>query len=74
MSNMHLSDPVEILYLALMLRWEKSAPANNHIGYLDGVATRNSQKARLAFAITQDCCWQPQVPACVKPQNAPAGW
>lgn len=60
MSNMHLSDSVEILYLALMLRWEKSAPANNHIGYLDGVPTRNSQKARLAFVLRKIAAGSPR--------------
>ena len=60
MSNMHLSDSVEILYLALMLRWEKSAPANNHIGYLDGVPTRNSQKARLAVVLRKIAAGSPR--------------
>ena len=60
MTNMHLSDPVEILYLALMLRWEKSAPANNHLGYLDGVPIRNSQKARLAFVLRKIAAGNPK--------------
>ena len=60
MSNMHLSDSVEILYLALMLRWEKSAPANNHLGYLDGVPTRNSQKARLAYVLSKIAAGNPR--------------
>lgn len=60
MTLSHLSDPVEILYLALMLRWEKSAPSNNHLGYLDGVPTRNSQKARLAYVLRKIAAGNPR--------------
>ena len=40
--------PVEGLYLALMLRWEKNAPPDGCWGELDGTPACNSQKARMA--------------------------
>jgi hypothetical protein len=43
-----LSDPVELLYLALMLRWERTAPPDQHQGSLDGLPVRNTQIARMA--------------------------
>ena len=47
----YLPNSVEILYLALMLRWERTAPRDRHWGLLDGVPECNSQKARLAFVL-----------------------
>ena len=60
MTMPHLSDPVEILYVALMLRWEKSAPPDNHLGSLDGIPTRNSQKARLAYLLRKIAAGNPR--------------
>jgi hypothetical protein len=60
MTMPHLSDPVEILYVALMLRWEKSAPPDNHLGSLDGIPTRNSQKARLAYVLRKIAAGNPR--------------
>lgn len=51
MRSMRLLDPVEILYLALMLRWEKTAPPDRHKGYLDGEEERNSQISRMAYVL-----------------------
>lgn len=45
---MHLKDVVEILYLGMMLRWERTGPPDGHLGELDGEPRRNSQMARLA--------------------------
>lgn len=42
---------VELLYLALMLRWEKSAPRDGHQGLLDGRLERNTQKSRLVYVL-----------------------
>ncbi len=39
---MHLTEPVELLYLSLMLRWERSAPPDLHEGRLDGEPERNT--------------------------------
>jgi hypothetical protein len=47
----YLTDPVEVLYLGLMLRWEKTAPKDKHWGLLDDVPECNSQKARLAYVL-----------------------
>jgi len=41
-------EPVECLYLALMLRWERKAPPDGHQGMLDGKPARNTQIARMA--------------------------
>lgn len=51
MKQKHLKDVVEILYLALMLRWQSTAPPDRHLGLLDGKPERNTQTARLAYAI-----------------------
>ena len=51
MRTMHLVDPVEILYLYFMLRWERSAPPDQHKGYLDGAEERNSQISRMAYIV-----------------------
>ncbi|HQU50060.1 MAG TPA: hypothetical protein PLM09_13205 [Casimicrobiaceae bacterium] len=48
---MHLKDPVELLYLALMLRWERSAPPDKHQGLLDGKPERNTQISRIAYVL-----------------------
>lgn len=40
--------PVEGLYLALMLRWERNAPPDGQWGWLDDKFACNSQKARMA--------------------------
>ena len=48
---MKLRDPVELLYLALMLRWEDSAPSLGKEGLLDGVPERNTQIARMVYIL-----------------------
>ena len=48
---MRLSDPVEILYLGLMVRWQSTAPGDRKQGLLDGVPEVNSQMARLAYVL-----------------------
>jgi hypothetical protein len=47
----HLTNTVEILYLSMMLRWERTAPPDRHKGLLDGVPEFNSQTARLAYVL-----------------------
>ena len=48
---MRVKDPVEILYLSLMHRWEASAPDDGKQGLLDGLPERNTQMSRLAYII-----------------------
>lgn len=50
---MRLKDPVEILFLAFLLRWEKSAPADKKQGLLDGNPERNTQMSRMAFVLNK---------------------
>ena len=50
---MRLRDPVEILYLTLMHRWQSTAPDDRKQGLLDGVPEVNSQVARLAYVLTK---------------------
>jgi hypothetical protein len=45
----HLTNTVELLYLSLMLRWERTAPPDRHKGLLDGHPEFNSQTARFAY-------------------------
>jgi hypothetical protein len=51
MIRRYVTNTVELLYLSLMQRWEKSAPPNRHKGYLDGMPANNSQTARFAFVL-----------------------
>lgn len=44
-------DPVEILYLSFMERWQRTAPSDRRQGYLDGETARNTQTARLVFLL-----------------------
>lgn len=48
---MRVIDSVEVLYLSLMQRWERTAPADRHEGERDGITARNTQAERLAFVI-----------------------
>lgn len=48
---MGIKNTVEYLYLALMLRWERSAPQNKHEGLLDGETARNTQITRMAYIL-----------------------
>lgn len=48
---MHITDPMELLYLALLLRWEKTAPQDKHQGRLDGKSERNTQVTRMAYVL-----------------------
>ena len=48
---MGIKNTVEYLYLALMLRWEKSAPPNKRQGLLDGEPERNTQITRMAYIV-----------------------
>jgi len=47
----HITDPVELVYLSLMLRWERTAPPDRSGGLLDGKPARNTQTARLAYVL-----------------------
>jgi len=44
-------DGVYRLYMALMLRWGKSAPPDKHEGLLDGKLARNTQITRMAYIL-----------------------
>jgi hypothetical protein len=57
---MHIKDPVEILYLALMLRWERTAPPNNKQGLLDGEPERNTQVSRTAYILQKVAACNPE--------------
>lgn len=48
---MGIKNTVEYLYLALMLRWEKSAPPDRHEGQLDDKPARNTQITRMAYIL-----------------------
>lgn len=48
---MRVINPVEILYLSLMHRWEKTSPPDRHEGLLDGEPRRNTQTSRLAYIL-----------------------
>mgnify|MGYP001810446238 CR=1 FL=1 len=48
---MRVIEPVEVLYLSLKHRWERTAQPDRHEGELDGVPTRNTQVERLAFLL-----------------------
>lgn len=48
---MRVIHPVEILYLSLMHRWERTAPDDRHEGLLDGKPARNTQAARLVYVL-----------------------
>lgn len=48
---MGIKNTVEYLYLALMLRWEKSAPPDKHQGLLDDEPARNTQITRMAYIL-----------------------
>jgi hypothetical protein len=50
---MRLKEPVEFLYLALMLRWERTAPKDKHQGVLDGATARNTQISRFAYVLSK---------------------
>ena len=50
---MRLRDPVEILFLGVMLRWEKTAPPDKKQGMLDGEPERNTQMSRMAFVLNK---------------------
>jgi hypothetical protein len=57
---MRLTNPVEVLYLYLMLRWERSAPPESHEGLLDDVPTRNTQKARMTYLLQKVAAGAPK--------------
>ena len=48
---MRVVEPVEILYLTLMHRWERAAPPDKHAALLDGEDARNTQTARLRYVL-----------------------
>lgn len=48
---MRVLEPVEILYLSLMQRWERSAPPDKHQGLLNGEPVRNTQTERLKYVL-----------------------
>lgn len=49
----YVRNTVELLYLGLMLQWERTAPLDRHKGLLDGVPAVNSQTARLAYVLNK---------------------
>lgn len=51
MRTPRISDTVELLYLALMHRWETTAPPDRHEAFLDGEPARNTQITRLAYVL-----------------------
>lgn len=51
MNNIYIKSTVELLYLALMIRWERTASPDGHKGNLDGKEVINSQTARLAYIL-----------------------
>lgn len=48
-----MKQPVELLYLSLMLRWEGTAPLDGHQGSLDGDPERNTQISRMAYVLSK---------------------
>lgn len=50
---MRLRDPVEIVYLALMHRWQTTAPGDRKHGTLDGEPEVDSPVARLAYMLNK---------------------
>ncbi len=50
---MSLTDPVELLFFSLFLRWEKNAPLDGKQGLLDGEPHRNTQISRMAFVLNK---------------------
>lgn len=52
----YLTNTVEILYLSLMLRWERTAPPDRHTGFLDGNLETNSQTSRFAYVVKKIAC------------------
>jgi Rad3-related DNA helicase len=51
LKSMRLRQPIEVLYLVLMSRWEKTAPPDGHQGLLDDETARNTQVARLVYLL-----------------------
>ena len=56
---MRVLEPVEILYLSLMLRWESSAPPDKHQARLDGEIARNTQTERLKYVLEKVALGRP---------------
>ena len=52
----YLTNTVEILYLSLMLRWERTAPPVGKKGSLDGRLETNSQISRFAYVVKKIAC------------------
>ena len=50
---MRLKDPVEILFLGLLLRWENTAPPDKTQGFLDDNPERNTQMSRMAYVLNK---------------------
>lgn len=48
---MRVTEPVEVLYLTFMHRWQRTAPPDQHLGELDGKPARNTQTERLALVL-----------------------
>ena len=57
---MRVVEPVEILYLSLMQRWERSAPPDRHQAFLDGEVTRNTQTERLKYVLGKIALGRPE--------------
>lgn len=50
---MRLKDPVEILFLGYLLRWEHTSPPDKKQGLLDGEPERNTQMSRMAYVLNK---------------------
>lgn len=48
---MCITDPVEGVYLLLMIRWQRHAPPDGHQGLLDGEPERNTQISRMVYVL-----------------------
>jgi len=48
---MKFKSTVEIFYMAMMLRWERTAPEDGKQGLLDGVDERNTQISRMVYIL-----------------------
>ena len=48
---MRFKSTVELFYLAMMLRWENTAPEDGTQGLLDGIEERNSQISRMVYIL-----------------------
>ncbi len=48
---MRLTEPIEVMYLTLMIRWENTAPPDGKQGLLDDEPERNTQISRMVYLL-----------------------